>query len=304
MTVGGAKTAADILREHRVVTKLLAPGRYYSTCPQCSHKRRKAHQRLECLGVTIGVEGVKFGCNHCGWTGGEYYARTTGPRVTTVASLRQNAEFEERQRAETEARRAKALALWRTRQPLRRSLAETYLREARAYHGAFPPTLGFLPPRGKHPPAMIAAFGIPLEPEPGRIDLPYERIAGVHLTRLAHDGRDRDRGEKAKIMIGFSTGSPIVVSPPTDGAGLVITEGIEDALSAYEATGLYSWAAGCASRMPALATTVPNWAETVTILADDDRDGRRHAVTLAEAIKKRGIEVRLRVFRQSRASAA
>jgi hypothetical protein len=147
-----------------------------------------------------------------------------------------------------------------------------------------------------YPPVMTAAFGIPLEPEPGRIDLPDQRIAGVHLTRLAHDGRDRDRGDKAKIMIGFSTGSPIVISPPTDGAGLIITEGIEDALSAHAATGLYSWAAGSASRMPAMATIVPAWLEAVTILGDDDLDGRRYASTLAEAIKKRGIEVRFRVF--------
>src|SRR5438094_729787 len=82
------------------------------------------------------------------------------------------------------------------RQPLSGSIAETYLREARGYRGPLPPTLGFLPTRGEYPPAMIAAFGLPDEPEPGRFTLPERKIRGVHLTRLAPDGRDRDRGEK------------------------------------------------------------------------------------------------------------
>ena len=85
---------------------------------------------------------------------------------------------------------------------------------------------------------MIAAFGIPDEPEPGVIVLPDSKIKGVHLTRLAADGSDRDRGEKAKIMIGFSKGQPIVLSPPTDGLALIVSEGIESGLSGFEATGL------------------------------------------------------------------
>jgi hypothetical protein len=65
-----------------------------------------------------------------------------------------------------------------------------------------PPTLGFLlAPRG-YPPPMIAAFGIRDEPEPGIMFLPNASIRGMHLTRLAPDGSDRDRGERAKIIIG------------------------------------------------------------------------------------------------------
>src|SRR3954454_1494628 len=64
------KTASEILHENRIVTNSTAIGRYYTTCPQCSLKRKPANQKLKCLGVTIGSEGVKFGCNHCGWTGG------------------------------------------------------------------------------------------------------------------------------------------------------------------------------------------------------------------------------------------
>jgi hypothetical protein len=151
---------------------------------------------------------------------------------------------------------------------------------------------------------MIAAFGIPDEPEPGAMILPDSSVRGVHLTRLLPDGSDRDRGEKAKIMIGHSKGWPIVLSPPTDGLALIIAEGIESSLSGFDATGLCAWAAGSASRLPALVHAIPNWVECATILADDDVDGRRHAASLAQAAKERGLEVRFRVFGQREDSAA
>jgi hypothetical protein len=139
---------------------------------------------------------------------------------------------------------------------------------------------------------MIAAFGIPREPDPGVIYIDAGAITGVHLTRLAPDGSDRERGDTAKIMIGHSTGRPIVLAPPNDLLGLAITEGIECALSAYEATGLGAWAAGSASRLPALADVIPSYIDCVTVVADDDGDGRRFAGELAQRIQERGIEAR------------
>jgi hypothetical protein len=143
---------------------------------------------------------------------------------------------------------------------------------------------------------MIAAFGIPDEPEPGVILLPDSKVKGVHVTRLAPDGLDRERGERAKIMIGFSRGSPIALAPWTDSQALIVTEGIEDALSAYETTGLCAWAAGSASRMPTIVGGVPSWIECVTILADNDAAGRQHANALAIALRKRDTEIRLIVL--------
>jgi putative DNA primase/helicase len=46
------------------------PGRRYTTCPQCSRDRKTpAHRNAECLGVTIEGNRVRWGCNHCSWTG-------------------------------------------------------------------------------------------------------------------------------------------------------------------------------------------------------------------------------------------
>ena len=83
-----------------------------------------------------------------------------------------------------------------------------------------------------------------------------------------------------------------MLAPVNDLLGLAITEGIENGLSTYEATGLGAWAAGSASRLPALAAVVDPCVECVTIVTDDDHDGRRHAIALAEQIRARGIEAR------------
>jgi phage/plasmid primase-like uncharacterized protein len=75
--------------------------------------------------------------------------------------------------------------------------------------------------------------------------------------------------------------------------GLAITEGIEDALSVHQATGLGVWAAGSAGRMPALAEAVPDWTDCVTIFADGDATGENNAVLLAEALDARNIAVEI-----------
>jgi hypothetical protein len=187
--------------------------------------------------------------------------------------------------------------LWRARQPVAGTIAERYLRDARGYGGPLPETIAFLPARGAYPPAMIGAFGLAREVEPGVIAIADGAVTGAHLTRLKPDGSAKaafeDPDESAKIMVGYSTGSPIVLAPPNDGLGLALAEGIEDALSVHEATGLGAWAAGSASRMPALAAAVPAYIETSTILVDDDPAGRRHACELGRRIRARGIGARL-----------
>jgi hypothetical protein len=183
----------------------------------------------------------------------------------------------------------KAEWLWSQRRPIIGTVAERYLC-ARGYDAPTPPTIAFLPARDAYPPAMIVAFGMPEEPEPGILAAPRS-VNAVHLTRLKPDGSDRERGPDAKIMIGRSVGIPIVVAPVNDLLGLAITEGIEDALSVHLATGLGAWAAASAGRMPALADMVPSYVETVTIFAHPDKVGQDKARELASKLHKRGLEV-------------
>src|ERR1700722_6727172 len=62
--------AEHVLNENGIYLPSYAPGRHYTTCPQCSRDRATAaHRRAEVLGVTIDGGSVRWGCNHCGWTG-------------------------------------------------------------------------------------------------------------------------------------------------------------------------------------------------------------------------------------------
>jgi hypothetical protein len=138
---------------------------------------------------------------------------------------------------------------------------------------------------------MIVPFGIPQEPEPGRLAIAEHEVAGVHLALLKPDGSDKAGTGRDKIMIGPSLGSPLALAPPNDLLGLAVTEGIEDGLTVHQETGLGVWAAGAAGRMPALADAVSDFIECVTIFAHPDPAGQQGARELARLLVKRGIEV-------------
>ena len=178
----------------------------------------------------------------------------------------------------------KARQLWQRSLPAGSTIVETYL-HARGYHSPVPATLRYLPASGVYPPALIAAYGIATEPEPGVLAITDDAVVGVHLIKLRTDGSDRLRDDpKCKITIGKDIAVPIVLAPPNDGLGIAVAEGIEDALIAHQETGLGAWAAGGAARLPMLAHAIPDYIECVTILVDDNEAGRRGATKLATRI--------------------
>jgi hypothetical protein len=267
-------------------------------CPLCGPVRRSARNQHKPVLRIWRIE-PGFATYHCARCGEQGFARDCDSRATPPdpARLAQaRAETAERGRAHKAKRQQVALWLWQRRRPIAGGVAQTYLREARGYGGPLPATLGFLPSRGDHHPAMIAAFGLALEVEPGVLTIADDAVRGIHLTRLCPDGSGKavfdDPEQTAKIMIGLSMGSPIVLAPPNDLLGMAITEGIEDGLSLHQDTRLGVWVAGAASRMPALADVLPPYIECTTIIADDDPDGRRFAAELAARIGDRGMEAR------------
>jgi hypothetical protein len=197
------------------------------------------------------------------------------------------AEGREAREHEAEQRR-KAAWLWLQHHPISGTIAEKYPR-GRGITCALPPTLGFLPPRKpEQHPALIAAFALPDEPEPGVLGkLPHTSVESIHLTLLRPDGSGKAFVNKAKLIVERPLGRPIVVAPVNDLLGLVITEGIEDALSTHQATGLGAWAAGAASMMPALAEQVPAYVTCVTIEMHPDKAGRHGATELARRLRAR-----------------
>jgi hypothetical protein len=178
---------------------------------------------------------------------------------------------------ETEKNLHRARHLWSCRTPAAGTIVEAYLKTRGC--SFLPESIGYLEPGSYPHGAMIAAFG----------DL--DEIRGVHLTFLKSDGNGKADIDRPKIMMGPACSFPIVVAEPNDLLGLAITEGIEDAISVHEATGLGTWASGSASRMAALATRVPGHIETVTILAHDDKAGEQGAYQLADALSNLGVEV-------------
>jgi len=270
---------------------------WHGPCPGCGGDDR----------FRINTVHQRFYCRHCNQKGGDVIALTMMIDACQFADALETLTGEERPKVERRPPKArpetyeqdqhrKAAWLWGQRRQVPGSPVERYLREARHYRGTIPATLGFLQARGEYPPAMIAAFAIPDEAIPDEDEIKTGvlcepiGVTAVHITRLLPDGSDRERNGGAKIMIGRSIGTPIVLAPANDLLGMAVTEGIEDALTVHQATGLGAWAAGTAGRMPALAAAIPSYVETVTIYAHADPDGRKGAELLAEALVRRGIE--------------
>jgi hypothetical protein len=195
-------------------------------------------------------------------------------------------------RTEANNRTELALFLWKKRRPVEDSPAETYMRQVRRYSGPIPPTLAYLPPsRRDHHPALIAAYAIPEEKEPGCIAVADSMVRGVQLTLLKPDGSGKADVSNSKLTIARCMGTPIVLAPMDDLLGLAIVEGIEDGLSVHLATGLGVWAAGGAPRLPALANSVPAFCNCVTIVIDRDQAGRMKSRELALSLREQGLHV-------------
>jgi hypothetical protein len=216
-------------------------------------------------------------------------------------------EAGERRKAEKQAKAEKADAasreqarlLWGSSLPIEGTFVETYLR-SRGVTCRIPQTIGFLPQmpeflakeHGQHP-CMIAAFGLPVELEPGELFILLNNVAGVHLTLLAPDGRSKAAVMPNKITLGRGHDLPIGLAAMNDGLGLCVVEGIEEALTAHQRTGLGAWAAGTANRLPGIARHIPAYCEAVTVFEDDDDAGRHFTLQLARALIDRDAEVRI-----------
>jgi len=266
-TFGQNESAANSLAEP---IQQLPLGVHDLPCPLCGPQRRSpANRRRRVLRIWREIGFTTWLCARCNDKG---HARNGRVDVRELGRVRREAAARDR---DAVAKRGElARWLWRRRRPIAGTPAERYLHDARGYSGVIPTTLGYLPPSRGHPPALIAAFGFADEPEPGVISITDAAVQGVHLTKLVPDGSGKAGTDADKIMIGRSTGSPIMIAQPNDLLGLAICEGIEDSLTVYEATGLGVWAAGSAGRIPALTETIPGYVECVTRLLTANRRTR------------------------------
>src|SRR5262249_23942898 len=149
----------------------------YGPCPKCGGTDRFAintsQQVWNCRGCQRGGDVITLvkHLDRCDFTTAletlTGQARQQG--IRPPASVKTSVRTDVHGAVVYEARQArKAAWLWSQRQPIAGTPAEAYLRGARRYSGLIPRTVAFLPPtKPKHHLAMIAAFGIPDEPEPG-----------------------------------------------------------------------------------------------------------------------------------------
>jgi putative DNA primase/helicase len=271
------------------------------SCPRCGGRDRFSINTVKgvfnCRGCRVGgdiialvqhLDGCDFQTAVRKLAGEPPATPTPMPMSQTASAASRKTEVDHYEREQ----HRKAAWLWSRRRSITGTIAEMYLRRTRVITCALPPTLGFLPPYREHPPALIAAFAIPEEPEPGILATP-SNIGAVQLTALKSDGSDKADIEKPKTTVGSPGGLPIVVAPANDLLTIAITEGIEDALSLHLALGVGGWAAGGASFVPKLAQHVPNYIETV-IIELHPGDGRRDGLELKNRLRARNIEVFVR----------
>ena len=262
-------------------------------CPMCSSGRSTAEKRKRKVFRVWhdALDYLTFHCCHCGEAG---WLRDGSAVPIDNARLHElKREAAKRDHEERLRRIGKARVIWQASLSIKGTLAERYLRDVRGIRCELPVTLRFLPAsRPDYHPALIAVYGIPIEPEPGLLHIHDADVKGIQLTLLAPDGsKAKNEDGLSKIAIGPSLGWPIVVAPSNDGLALGISEGIENALNAHEGTGMGAWASTGAKKLAALAPTIPWYIETLTIFADDDADGRAGAAALFTALAGRDIEI-------------
>lgn len=267
-------------------------------CPQCGGRNRFA----------VSTKKQVFNCRGCGNKGdvialkqfldGDSFREAVeelsgerpsndSVRLRIVPSVEHKDDIEEYERQQ----HGKAKYLFRVSVPSSGSPVENYML-SRGITPPLPTTVRFLPAlKPEHCPAMLIPFGLPREPEPGVLDISEDEVVAVQLLLLKSDGSGKADVDPNKITIASPAGMPMVLAPANDLLSIVITEGVEDALSVHRATGLGAWASGGWSAMPKLAATVPEYVEAVTVYADADEGGQRGARELAEALAGRGIEV-------------
>jgi hypothetical protein len=73
------RTLEEILAAHNIqLPRFDGSGSDYVPCPQCSPLRKPANQRKPVLHISVDRDGVQWFCNHCAWSGGEWFKPRDG----------------------------------------------------------------------------------------------------------------------------------------------------------------------------------------------------------------------------------
>jgi hypothetical protein len=248
-------------------------------CPICQPERRKDQRGLSLSNGTCGILLARCFKGCCsfrdiavaaGIAPGSYSA----PDPSLIAKRLAEGK------AKADKRARQALRLWQEAEPIKGTLAETYLR-GRGITCPLPDTLRFAPScwhaSAQHLPALVAM-------------VEGSDAFAVHRTYLREDGSGKAKVNPPKAMLGTVGGGAVRLTPAS---GLIlVAEGIETALSL--ASGLLPtpatiWAALSTSGVRGLG--LPEEPGRLTIAADGDDAGRTAAHALADRARALGWQV-------------
>jgi DNA primase len=116
-----------------------------------------------------------------------------------------------------------------------------------------------------------------------------DRLIGVQRTFLTEEARKADDVPKPKLSLGRIKGGAVRLGPPS--AEIIVTEGVEDALSLQQETGVTAYASAGAGMMAAMA--LPEFVGSVIIGADADEAGERAAQEAGVAFVEAGRRARI-----------
>jgi DNA primase len=170
-----------------------------------------------------------------------------------------------------------ARAIWQASAPIGGTLAEAYLR-GRSLHLILPDSLRFATLRygsnGPLHPVLVASI----------VDSSGE-LTGIQRTYLNDRGSGKLAVPKPKLSLGRIAGGAVRLAPPA--GQVVVTEGIEDALTLQQELGLACWAAAGAGMLGKMH--FPPIVQSVAVGGDADDAGREAARKSAAVFASRGI---------------
>jgi putative DNA primase/helicase len=195
-------------------------------------------------------------------------------------------EHEARTAAEAAKRKTRidrALDVWRNSYPAANTIVETYL-WSRLLMGPVSPALRFVPSlwhkeASMRYPAMV-----------GLIEHAEKGSVGIHLTYLNPlDATVRVTITPRKRSLGTIKGGAIRLAPA--GETLAIAEGIEDALTYMQATGIPAWAAISESGIRNLISPPLGTTSKLVRIEDNDEAGKKAVADAARRFAKHGYAI-------------
>lgn len=263
---------------------LTLKGRWYrrygaAPCPVCQPQQRKGQNALTLADGTSGLllHCKKSACGFLDILGAAHVAPGSWTPPDPLAQAQREAD----RKAEAKRRANQAFALWREAEPIRGTVAETYLR-GRGITCALPDTLRFHPEcwhaaTSRRYPAMVALVE-------GCSDI------AIHRTYLCADGTGKAPIDPPKAMLGGTSGGAVRLTQ--EQGPLVVAEGIETALSL--ASGMLQWPA---TIWAALSTSgmrglvLPTSPGRLTVATDGEQAGQAAGFALAERAHAAGWTV-------------